>query len=252
MKNVLFLASGRGSNFQSFVDHIRLGVLRDVAIKGLICNHKGARVLERARSVDVQTYEIEGVAGRTFDSALKKDEARLAFDNECVSVADSLGIDFVVLTGFDQIITKSFTDSFPFRILNIHPAYDLKRFGGKNMLGEKVHQAVVDNKAPYSGCAIHFVTSDVDQGPVVLKKRVDLLPNDSADTLASRILEQEHLAFPEALQLLVDNRVKTEESGRRCYVDRYSDGWDVNWFDRQQEYVRFTRNLTLNAATQLK
>lgn len=246
MKNVLFLASRRGSNFQSFVDHVRLGVLTDVAIRGVICNHKGASVLDRARSADIQAYEIDGVAGKSFDSALKKDEARLAFDNECMSIAETLGIDFVILAGFDQILTKSFTDRFPFRILNIHPAYDVKRFGGKNMVGERVHQAVINGKASYSGCTIHIVTSDVDRGPILLKKRVDVLPNDSADDLAARVLEHEHLAYPEALQLLVDNRVIISDSGRRCYVDRYSDDWDLNWLDRQQEYIKFMRNLTFN------
>ncbi len=249
MKNVLFLASGRGSNFQSFVDHVRLGILTDVAIKGVICNHKGASVLARARSADIQAYEIDGVAGKSFGSALRKDEARLAFDNECMSIAETLGIDFVVLAGFDQILSKCFTDRFPFRILNIHPAYDMKRFGGKNMVGEKVHKAVIEDRTSYSGCTIHFVTSEVDGGPILLKKSVDVLPNDSADVLAARVLEQEHLAYPEALQLAVDNRVIISESGRRCYVDRYSDEWDLKWSNRQQEYIKFMRNLTLNPPT---
>ena len=82
-----------------------------------------------------------------------------------------------------------------------------------------------------------------------MKKRVDVLPNDSANSLAARILEEEHLGYPEALQLLVDNRVIISESGRRCYVDRYSNDWDLNWINRQQEYIRFMRNLTLNPTT---
>jgi phosphoribosylglycinamide formyltransferase 1 len=249
LKNALFLASGRGSNFQSFADHVRLGVLKDVAIKGVICNHKGARVINRARLAEIQAYEIDGVAGKLFGSTLKKEEARLTFDNECISIAETLGIDFVILAGFDQILSKSFTDRFPYRILNIHPAYDLKRFGGKNMVGERVHQAVISNGASFSGCTIHLVTSDVDRGPILLKKVVDVLPSDTPDSLAVRVLEQEHLVYPESLQLLVDNRVIIAESGRRCYVDRYSDEWDLKWLNRQQDYIQFMRNLTLNPQT---
>lgn len=246
MKNALFLASGRGSNFQSFVDHVRLGVLKEVAIKALVCNHSGAKVLERARAANILTYEIEGITGRKFASTQERNQARSAFDQECLSITNNLGVDFIILTGFDQILSKSFTDNFPFRILNIHPAYDMKQFGGKNMVGVKVHEAVIAQRAAYSGCTIHFVTSDVDQGPALLKRRVDVKPNDSPDVLASRILEQEHLAYPEALQLLVDGRVIVSDSGRQCYLDRYSDNWDIAWLMRQQAYVDYMKSQTIN------
>jgi phosphoribosylglycinamide formyltransferase-1 len=241
-KNILFLGSGRGTNFQSFVDHVRLGILKNVAIKGLICNHPGAQVIQRAKAANVPAFEFEGVSGKKFGSTEEKDRARLAFDNESVSISKMLAADYVILAGFDQILTKSFTDNFPYRILNIHPAYDLRTFGGKNMVGTKVHECVISQRMPYSGCSVHIVTSTVDQGPVVMKKRVDVLPNDTPRTLESRILEQEHLAYPEALQLLVDGRVIVSDSGNRCFVDRYSDDWDIEWAKRQQSYVVYVKS----------
>ncbi len=241
-KNVIFLASGRGTNFQSFVDHGRLGVLRNITIKGLICNHLGTQVLERAKAANLQTFEIEGVAGRKFGTREERDLARLAFDNECVSIGKKFEIDYVILAGFDQILTRSFTENFPFRILNIHPAYDLRLFGGKNMLGSKVHEAVIAQKMKYSGCSVHFVTCSVDQGPVIMKKKIEIRPNDTPRTLESRILEQEHLIYPESLQLLVDGRVVVSDSENRCFVDKYSDNWDIEWSKRQESYIEFVKS----------
>ena len=100
------------------------------------------------------------------------------------------------------------------------------------MVGLKVHEKVLVQKMNYSGCTVHFVTSAVDQGPVILKKRVQVLPNDTPEKLESRILEQEPLAYPEALQLVVDGRVYIPSSGNQCYVDRYGDNWDIEWSRR--------------------
>jgi phosphoribosylglycinamide formyltransferase-1 len=215
--------------------------LKDISINALICNHPGAQVIQRARNAEITTFEIEGVTGKKFGSKVERHQARLAFDNECVSISKTLDIHYIVLAGFDQILTKSFTDIFPYRILNIHPAYDLKLFGGRNMVGLKVHEAILAHKMNYSGCAVHFVTGVVDQGPVILKKRVRVLPNDTPEKLESRILEQEHLAYPEALQLLVDGRVSIPSSGNQCYVDRYSDNWDIEWSRRQEAYLDYVK-----------
>ena len=175
MANVMFLASGRGSNFQSFVDHARLGVLKNVSLCALVANHQGTKVVDRAKEAKIPSFEIEGVSRRKFESSKEKEQARLAFDTKCISISKTYDIDYVILAGFDQILTKSFVDSFPFRILNIHPAYDLKSFGGENMVGTKVHSAVIASKKTYSGCSVHLVTSAVDEGPPLLKKKVAFL-----------------------------------------------------------------------------
>lgn len=236
-KKILVLASGRGSDFQAIVDHQTLGILQNVEIGALVSNHEAAPVIRRAKQSKVDSFMIEGVTGKHFASSSEREEARKSFDRKCLEIVRDLNIDFIVLAGFDQIVTREFVDSCKFRILNIHPAYDLEKYGGRNMVGNKVHELVLNSHARFSGCAVHYVTNEVDMGPVLLKKRAAILPDDSPATLERRILELEHKAYPEAIQLVVDGRVIIDESSRRCFVDRYSHGWDIDWESRQQLYV---------------
>jgi folate-dependent phosphoribosylglycinamide formyltransferase PurN len=122
----------------------------------------------------------------------------------------------------------------------------LRLFGGANMVGARVHECVISQGMKYSGCSIHFVTNSVDQGPVIIKKRVDVLPGDTPKTLELRVLEQEHLAYPEAMQLIVDGRVIVSEKENRCFVDRFSDNWDIEWSKRQQAYGELVSNQKKN------
>ena len=237
MERMLVLASGRGTDFQSIADHSKLGVFKDVEIVGLICNHHDAPVLKRARDAGVQSYLIKGVTGERFHSHEEREAARIAFDTECIGIVKKLNAGLVVLAGFDQIVSRNFVDVCKFRILNIHPAYDLGRFGGKNMVGVKVHELVIKSGVGYSGCTIHFVTNDVDGGPVILKKKVEISQGETPESLEKKILQTEHLAYPEAIQLLADGRVKVDDTGKRCFVDRFSDGWDIEWDQRQQRYI---------------
>ncbi len=214
-----------------------MGIFRDVEIAGLICNHEGAPVINRAQRVGVPTFVIKGVTGTKFPNESAKEEARIAFDKSCINLVRERRADLVVLAGFDQIVSKTFVEACRFKILNIHPAYDLKRFGGKNMVGRKVHELVLSSGVGYSGCTIHYVTNDIDGGPVLLKKRVDVSKTDTPESLERKILQLEHLAYPEAIQLVADGRVRVDESGKRCFVDRFSDGWDIDWDSRQQRYI---------------
>lgn len=195
-------------------------------------------VLERAKREEVPTIEIQGVTGRNYTSSAERDEARIAFDKKCLDVVKTYSSDFIVLAGFDQIVSKTFVEACPFRIANIHPAYDLRKFGGKGKVGRRVHESVLTTGAKYSGCSVHFVTGDVDQGPVILKRRVDVLPDDTVQSLEERVLSQEHLVYPEAVQLLVDGRVIVSASGRECFVDLFSDNWDIKWLERQSAYLK--------------
>jgi len=236
-KSVLVLASGRGTDFQAIVDHARLGIFSGVKIGALVCNHQSAPVIERAREAGIKATMVQGTSGRDFQDAAEKELARSHFDQEVFRIAKEIGASLIVLAGFDQILGRTLVDSFTFKILNIHPAYDLTRFGGKGMVGLRVHEAVLKSGARFSGCTVHFVTNDVDLGPVILKKKTMIEPRDTPEILEKRILELEHLAYPEAIQLVLDDRVRVDSSGKACYVDRYSRNWDVEWDSRQRKYV---------------
>jgi len=236
-KTILVLASGRGTDFQAIIDHEKLGIFKDFKVPAMICNHKAAPVVQRAKEAGVRAYEVLGTSGRKFLYNDEKDAARANFDQECLRIAKELGVNLIVLAGFDQILGRKLVDSFTFKILNIHPAYDLNRFGGKGMVGRKVHEEVLKSGASYSGCAVHFVTNDIDLGPVILKKKTTVNPRETPESLEKRILDLEHIAYPEAIQLVLDDRVRLDASGKSCYVDRYSKNWDVEWDSRQRKYV---------------
>jgi phosphoribosylglycinamide formyltransferase-1 len=241
--NIIVLASGRGTDFQAIADHKTLEVFKNVDIVGLICNHEDAPVIKRAQNVGVQSFVFRGVVGEKFPSKDARENARVAFDDSCIEIVKKLDADLVVLAGFDQIVSREFVEACRFKILNIHPAYDLKRFGGRNMVGRKVHQLILKSGVGYSGCTIHYVTNDIDGGPVLLKKKVDISKTETPESLEKKVLRLEHVAYPEAVQLIADGRVGVDESGKRCYVDRYSDGWDIDWSQRQQIYIASGRDL---------
>ena len=236
-KRILVMASGRGSDFQAIVDHEKLGILKNVEIAALICNHNDSPVIEKAKNTDIERIIIEGVTGKKFASPQERDRSRREFDNKCLEKIVDLGIDLVVLAGFDQILSNDLVNSFMFKILNIHPAYNMKLFGGKNMVGTKVHELVLSMHSEYSGCTVHFVTNDIDLGPVILKKRLNIHSGETPESLEKGILALEHLAYPEAIQLVSDGRVRLGESGKQCFVDRYSDNWDIDWDNRQKKYI---------------
>ncbi len=237
VKKILVLASGRGTDFQAIVDHQRLDILRNVKIAGLICNHKDSPVIEKAQGAGIESVVIEGVTGKKFSGNEERDLSRREFDNKCLAKINEFGVDLVVLAGFDQILGNDLVESCKFKILNIHPAYNMELFGGKNMVGRKVHELVLKSHSEYSGCTVHFVTNDIDLGPVVLKKKLDIRDGETPESLETRILNLEHLAYPEAIQLVTDDRVQIDSSGKRCFVDRYSGNWDIEWNSRQKRYI---------------
>lgn len=225
MKRTLgVLASGRGSGFQSIIDHLRLGVLQNVEIGVLICNKADAYALVRA--------EQHGVEGRFIDHRGKEREA---FDREVVGVLRDYGVDIVVLAGFMRILSPYFVDEYRWRIMNIHPGDPIK-YGGKGMIGEKVHEAVIRAGEGETCCVVHFVDYGVDTGPIILKQVVPVKEGDTAKRLADRVLVWEHRTYPKAIQLYVDGRLRVE--GGRVKVD-YSGNWEEEWNERQKVYIEY-------------
>ena len=187
------LASGGGTNLQAIIDRCQDGSLA-AKIAVVITNNPGAGALDRASKAGIKTLCINH---RDFSQ-------REAFDNTVVSALQENEIDLVVLAGFMRIITQTFIDAFPERIINIHPAL-LPAFPGLH-----VQQQAIDYGARFSGCTVHFVDGGVDTGPIIMQAVVPILPDDTADALAARILEQEHQAYPRAIQLIAEGRIRVD------------------------------------------
>ncbi|MFQ5998678.1 MAG: phosphoribosylglycinamide formyltransferase, partial [Candidatus Bathyarchaeia archaeon] len=222
------LASGKGSDFQAIVDHVKLDVLQNLSVELLICNVRDAPVCDKAQSLGVPTETIDGVTGkRNFANPHEKDRIRQEFDKQAEDSLKDHGVELVALAGFNQVLGKEFVERYDGKLMNVHPAYDLSRFGGWGMLGRKVHEAVLKEKEPFSGCTVHYVTSGVDAGPAILRKHVRVKIGDNSETLADRVLVWEHRLYPKAIQLHVDGRLIMQQG--KVYADLFSDLWNLNW-----------------------
>jgi phosphoribosylglycinamide formyltransferase-1 len=195
------LASGRGSDFQSLVDAHARGQL-DVNIAVLVCNVPNAPVLTRAKEAGVPAVVVDH---RRFGTN------REAFEREVVGILRENETELVVLAGFMRLVSPYFINQFPLRILNIHPSL-LPAFPGAHP-----HRDALAAGVKVSGCTIHFVDSSVDGGPVILQKAVPVHDDDTEESLAARILEQEHIFLPIAVRLFAEGRLKV--NGRRVRID---------------------------------
>jgi len=195
------LASGRGSNFQSIAEAIRKGTIHaEIAV--LVCNVPGAGAIERAQDLGVRCVVID-------HAPYGKD--REAFERDVAAELKKHEVGLVVLAGFMRLLTPYFLGEFQHRIINVHPSL-LPAFPGTHAQRDALEQG-----ARVSGCTIHFVDETVDGGPIILQKAVPVLPGDTEDTLAARILEQEHRFLPLAVRLFAEGRLSLE--GRRVQID---------------------------------
>lgn len=191
------LVSGRGSNLQAILDAVAGGEL-PVEVALVISNRPQAYALQRAASRGVPVVVL---ARRQFASRREQQMAMVAALQEA-------GVDLVVLAGFDQILHPNFVRAFSQRIINIHPSL-LPAFGG----GLHAQADALAYGVKVSGCTVHLVTDEVDGGPIILQAAVPVLDDDSPETLAARILVQEHRLLPRAIGLFARGRLRSE--GRR-------------------------------------
>jgi phosphoribosylglycinamide formyltransferase-1 len=190
------LISGRGSNLQAIIDAIAAGGL-NARIGIVISNRAGAQGLERARGAGIETLVIDH---RAFPS-------REAFDRAVVGELKRREVDLVCLAGFMRLLSPAFVDAFPNAILNIHPAL-LPAFPGL----DAQHQAW-QHGVKISGATVHLVTTELDAGPIVVQAAVPVRDDDTPETLAARILVEEHRIYAEAIGIVLDGRWRIE--GRR-------------------------------------
>ncbi len=187
------LASGSGSNVQSIIDNIESKKL-NAEIVILLSDNPGASVLQRA--------ERHGIPSKVIEA--KDFKVRADHDREIVRVLKENEVELVVLAGYMRVISPEFVASFPGRIMNIHPAL-LPSFPGIH-----VQQKAVDYGVRFSGCTVHFVDKGTDTGPIIIQAVVPVLPEDTDETLGSRILKEEHRIYPEAIRFFSEGRLKIE------------------------------------------
>lgn len=199
MHKIGVLVSGRGSNLQAIMDRIADGYL-PLEIAVVISDKPDAFALERAQKADIKTVAVERKA-----CASKKE-----FEAKINAALEAEGCELVVLAGFMRILSADFVNKWQHKIINIHPAL-LPSFPGLH--GQK---QAVDYGVKFSGCTVHFVDAGTDSGPIILQKVVPVMDDDTEDTLADRILVQEHIAMPEALKLWAEGKLTIE--GRKVKV----------------------------------
>lgn len=204
MTRIGVLASGGGSNMQAILDEITAGGIRGQIVL-VISDQPDAYALERARRAGIATALVEYHA---FPS-------RQAFSQALAERLLDAGVELVLYAGFMRMTTRELTDPFAGRMMNIHPAL-IPSFCGPGFYGHHVHEAVLRAGVKVSGCTVHFVELEVDGGPIIVQRTVPVLDDDTPETLAARVLLEEHRAYPEAVRLFCEHRLKIE--GRRVRV----------------------------------
>jgi len=195
MKRLGILLSGRGSNFEAIARNVQAGAIpAEIAV--VISNQQEAVGLLRAREMGLETRCIPS-----------KGKEREAFDREVVAVLKEFQVDLVCLAGFMRILSPYFVREFPRRILNIHPAL-LPSFPG-----EDAQRQALDHGVKFTGCTVHLVDEGMDTGPIVCQAVVPVRDDDTAETLAARILQEEHRVYSEAICLLLEGKLRFQ--GRR-------------------------------------
>lgn len=183
MKKIAIFASGSGTNAECIARYFSEKTGVDVCL--VLSNKKNAGVLDRAEKMGIKT--------KVFSREI------FYKTNKIIDLLQESEIDLIVLAGFLWLVPENILQKFPNRILNIHPAL-LPEYGGKGMFGHHVHKAVISNGERKSGITIHFVNEKYDDGQIIFQKELDVLPDDTPDSLASRIHKIEHQYFPKVIE----------------------------------------------------
>lgn len=187
------LISGRGSNMVALVDALKSGEIPNSQVAVVISDRADAAGLEKAHGRGVETVVIER-CGRT----------REEHDAEIIAELKVKGVELVCLAGYMRLLSPGFIRAFPNRIVNIHPSL-LPSFPGLD-----AQKQAIEHGVKISGCTVHFVNENLDAGPIILQKAVDVLDGDTEETLSARILEQEHAAYVEAVRRIASGKLRTE------------------------------------------
>ncbi|PPV36573.1 phosphoribosylglycinamide formyltransferase [Pseudomonas sp. CW003PS] len=194
--NVVVLISGSGSNLQALIDSVAHDG-NPARIAAVICNRAGAHGLERAKQAGIATELLDH----------KQFDGREAFDAALIQAIDAHQPDLVVLAGFMRILTPGFVQHYAGRLLNIHPSLLPKH------KGLHTHQRAIEAGDSEHGCSVHFVTEELDGGPLVVQAVLPVMADDTAESLASRVHQQEHLIYPLAVRWFAEGRLRLGAQG---------------------------------------
>ncbi len=200
MKKIGVLVSGRGSNLQAMIDAIKTGYIADAAIAVVVSDVGDAYALTRAREHGIKAVHVNPKSFTTKES----------YEEEILTLMRKERVDLILLAGYMRIVGKRLLDAYPNKILNIHPAL-LPSFPGLHAQEQAFNYGV-----KVTGCTVHFVNEGIDTGPIILQRSVPVLEDDTPDSLADRILKQEHKIYPEAVKLFIEDRLTTD--GRRVKI----------------------------------
>jgi phosphoribosylglycinamide formyltransferase-1 len=194
MYKIAVLSSTNGTNFQSILDAKARGELQDIEICCLITNKADCGAAQKARDNGIKVYYFSS-----------KEMSREAFDKAVLDTLDYFGVDLVVLGGFMRILGPEICEKYKNRIINIHPSLLPKFAGG---MDTDVHKAVIDAGEKETGMTIHIVSKDVDAGPVVLQKTVEVSPDDTPESLKAKVQALEKEWYPKVIQMFADGKVQ--------------------------------------------
>lgn len=205
------LVSGTGTNLQAIINAAQAEQY-PAEVTVVISNVPTAPALERAarhgipsQVVDHRQFRLTRICRRLTERGSAENYDRVRFEQALCDALDAYQVELVCLAGFMRVLTPFFVQRYSGRIMNIHPAL-LPAF--KGLWGHHVHEAVLASGARYSGCTVHFVTEEVDGGPIILQRVVPVYDDDTPETLAARVQEQEHQLYPEAIRLFAEGRLR--------------------------------------------
>ncbi|MGB9820007.1 MAG: phosphoribosylglycinamide formyltransferase [Pseudothermotoga sp.] len=203
--NVGVLVSGNGTNLQSIIDKSETGEL-PARVVVVISNKSDAYALQRAKNHSIPSYVVRP---RDFVD-------QVSYEQKMIDILNTHRVELVVLAGFMKILSSHFVQAFSGRIINIHPSL-IPSFCGKDFYGMKVHQAVIDYGVKVTGATVHFVDENVDAGPIIIQRTVEVKDNDTAETIALKVHQIEHEILSEAITLFAQGRLKIV--GRRVLIE---------------------------------
>jgi len=199
--NIAVLVSGRGSNLQAIIDSIENGYLK-AQISVVVSDIGGAHALERAKKHGIDAVFVDP----------EKYSSKDLYEKQVLAILKKYNAELILLAGYMKILGKTLLLAYRDRILNIHPAL-LPAFAGLH-----AQKQAFDHGVKVAGCTVHFVDEKLDGGVIILQRCVEVREDDTDETLADRILEQEHKIYPEAVKLFVENRLRIE--GRKVKILR--------------------------------